>query len=694
MYLYATTIFLSAFLLFQVQPLIAKSILPWFGGAAGVWTTCMLFFQVVLLLGYLYAHLLTSRLTPKRQAGLHMALLFLSLLSLPILPKEMFKPVTPGEPTLRILLTLLVTVGLPYFLLSTTGSLLQAWYSLRQKAQGVTTAYPYRLYALSNLGSVLGLVTYPFLIEPNLTVKTQAYVWSGSYTLFILCGTLLAVRIAKLGNTVPTVEQVEDAQREEEATQPPTLQNYLYWVLLAMTGSSLLLAVSNHMSQNVAAIPFLWVLPLSLYLLSFILCFGSTEWEWRASFRPMPMIGIALLAVGTLSTNKNIDIKILLPIFSFGLFVVCVLCHGELSRLKPSAKYLTAFYLTLSIGGALGGLFVGIIAPHLFPDYYELPITIIVAALIAAFSLYRDNDEELGFPFYYEPYWIILVGAIAIMAIFFGSNISHINHLNRQTVRNFYGTLYVRDVDTYNKEYARRQLIHGTILHGEQFLDPKMKGKPISYYSATSGAARILREAQSLGTPLRVGVIGLGTGTLASFGRKGDDYHIYEINPLVLHLAQTEFTYLKDSPATVSVHLGDARLVLEYQPSQQFDVILVDAFSSDAIPIHLLTKEALELYFRHLKPTGVLGVHISNRYLDLRPVVKAGGDAIGKEVREIKDNPAGISLSATTWMAVTGRKEVFQHKDFQDKESIFKVKLPPHFRLWTDDFSNLYQIMN
>ncbi len=662
-----------------------------------MWTTCMLFFQIVLLLGYLYAHLVTSRLAPKKQAALHITLLLLSLLSLPILPREVFKPVVSGEPTAKILLVLLATVGLPYFLLSTTGSLMQAWYSVRQKARGVTSTYPYRLYALSNLGSVLGLVTYPFLVEPNLTVHAQAYVWSGSYILFIACGITLAVGMAKAANApAPVIEESEEAYPavEEEIPTPPTKQNYLYWTLLAMTGSSLLLAISNHMSQNVAAIPFLWVLPLSLYLLSFILCFGSSEWIWRSSFTPMPMIGIAIMAAGTLMNFKNIDIKILVPVFSFGLFVVCVLCHGELSRLKPHPKYLTSFYLTMSIGGALGGLFVGFIAPHLFPDYYELPIIITIAALIAVFSIYRDPDEKLGFPFYYEPYWIILVGLVCIMAIFFGANISNSRHQNRQTVRNFYGALYVRDVDRYDKQYARRQLVHGTILHGEQFLNPKMKGKPTSYYSETSGAARILRESQSHGTSIRVGVIGLGTGTLASFGRKGDDYHIYEINPLVLQLAQTEFSYLKDSPASVSVHLGDARLVLDYQTPQQFDVLLVDAFSSDAIPIHLLTKEAMVLYFRHLKPSGVLGVHISNRYLDLRPVVKAEADAIGKDVREIRDIPTGQTLSSTTWMAVTGRQGVFQHKDFQDKESVLKVTLPPHFRLWTDDFSNLYQIMN
>ncbi len=401
-----------------------------------------------------------------------------------------------------------------------------------------------------------------------------------------------------------------------------------------------------------------------------------------------------MLAFGVLTTTRNIDVKILIPMFAFALFVTCVLCHGELARLKPHPRYLTGYYLMLSVGGALGGLFVSVVAPRLFPDYYEFPIAILAVSLIAVFTIYRERDENLEIPFYLEPYWVVLVGCVCIMAVLFGSNISRTRQINQKIVRNFYGTLFVRDVDTQNKEWARRQLIHGTILHGEQYLDPSMKGKPISYYSETSGAARILREAQSRGGALNVGVIGLGTGTLASFGRKGDTYHIYEINSMVLDLAQSEFSYLKDSKAKLDVHLGDARIVMEHQEPLKFDVLLVDAFSSDAIPIHLLTKEAMELYFRHLKPTGVLGVHISNRYLNLAPVLKAAGDALGKEVRVIHDSPDGILLSSTTWVAVTGRKSLLQHKDFQDKSSVQEVTLPKGFRLWTDDFSNLYQILN
>ncbi len=693
--LLAATIFLSAFLLFQVQPLIAKAILPWFGGAAGVWTTCLLFFQVTLLLGYFYSHGLTSRLKPRSQAHLHILLLLVSLISLPILPKEMLKPSGTDEPIGRILLVLVLTVGLPYLLLSTTSSLLQAWYTLKKTALGEEAEYPYRLYALSNFGSMLGLLSYPFLLEPALSLKVQAYSWSAGYVLYALCCGTIAWQVRSL-SSAPLAPQ-PDSESEEEAypeyvPPAPTRKHYLYWIFLSALGSTLLLSVSNHLSQNVASIPFLWVIPLSLYLLSFIICFGSREWVWRSAFTPFPMALLTMMSLGVLMVGKNIDLKILIPVFCIGLFVCCVFCHGELARTKPHPRYLTAFYLMTSIGGALGGLFVGIVAPLLFNNYYELPLALVAVAVLTLLTIYREEETKLTVPFYLEPSWVILCGVVVVGAMAFLADAIQTNRSNIKVVRNFYGVLRVRDSPASDGDMRRRQLVHGTILHGEQFFDAKKRNVHASYYADTSGAGRALRYVQMRPTN-RVGVVGLGTGTLATYGRQGDEYHFYDINPMIPILANTEFSYVHDSKAKVEIRMGDARLTMEYEPPQQYDALLLDAFSSDAIPVHLLTKEALALYFRHLKPDGLLVVHISNRFLNLAPVVQRGVEALGKEALEITDNPGDALLqSATAWVVVASDKTILQHKLF--KEVGKPIHVAPNLRLWTDDYSNLFQILN
>lgn len=694
--LFATTIFLSAFLLFQIQPLIAKAILPWFGGAAGVWTTCLVFFQITLLIGYFYSHWLTSRLKPKTQANLHIVLLLVSLITLPIIPRESFKPTGAEEPIGRILLVLLATVGLPYLLLSTTSSLVQAWYTLKQRSQGKEATYPYRLYALSNLGSMLGLLSYPFVLEPMLSLRIQAMSWSVGYVFYAVCCGTIAWQVRSLSEVAPPISDentVEMHVYTQAAPVKPLLRMNFYWIFLSALGSTLLLSVSNHLTVNIASIPFLWVLPLSLYLISFILCFGAREWVWRSAFTPLPLSLLTLMSLGVLMDNKNIDLKLLIPIFCAGLFVCCVLCHGELARTKPHPNYLTSFYLMVSIGGALGGLFVGVISPLIFNNYYELPMALITTALLCLFTLYREPEERLNIPFYLEPYWTVLAGVIALGAMAFTANAFQIIHSNRRLVRNFYGVLQVRDTPVSEGVFQRRQLVHGTIMHGEQFFDAKKRTHPTSYFGETSGGGRAICYVQERGA-VRVGVIGLGAGTLASYGRKGDVYNIYELNPIVPKLATTEFFYINESKANVSILLGDARLTLEHEPVQSYDVLLVDAFSSDAIPVHLLTKEALALYFRHLKPNGVLAVHISNRYLDLAPVVKMGADALGKEAVSIIDTPTSTELmqSATNWVLLSNDKATFQHTLFNTVAKPIEIRRS--LRLWTDDYSNLYQILN
>ena len=703
--LYALTIFLSAFLLFQVQPIIAKIILPWFGGSAAVWTTCLLFFQMALLGGYLYAHGSIRYLPPVWQQRVHIGLLAVSVLLLHMIPSPALRPHGGDEPTVGILLLLLLTIGLPYFLLSTTSPLLQAWYSAHIRADASAganaKAFPYRLYALSNVGSLLALCSYPVMIEPRFTLRQQAFGWSAGYACFVVLCILVALRMNSgkreegkgesrdAFETPPSENGLVVGDEENSSLFPfpssPPLWMYLLWILLAACSSTLLLAVSNHLSQNVAAIPFLWVLPLSLYLLSFIWCFGGREWQWRKAFLPLPFALIAAMAYALSDDYQNLQIGVLIPLFAVGLFVCCILCHGELARLKPDPRHLTAFYLMISIGGALGGVFVGLLAPHWFPAEWELPIGLGLCAVVALFALYYEPDQKP-----WELSWVILSLLTLGLLWYLRNNVIQWQKDYDFTTRNFYGVLRVKDTDT-DSEDARRVLIYGTIQHGSQYLKADKRDLPISYYGPETGLALAIRT-RGTSHPERVGVIGLGTGTIAAFGRPGDVYRYYEINPLVKHLAETKFTFLKDCKAQIDVVMGDARLSMESGSPQNFDVLAVDAFSSDAIPVHLLTKEAFELYFRNLKPDGILAVHVSNRYLDLTPVVASIAQSLGKEAKVITTaEDSDHALSATEWVLVCGAHSFF--KSTLIKNAGEDLKAPKDRRTWTDDYSNLFETL-
>jgi SAM-dependent methyltransferase len=674
MLLYALTILVSAFLLFQVQPVIARIILPWFGGSAAVWTTCLLFFQSVLLLGYLYSHWLYRKLRPRAQIQAHMALLLVSLLVLPIWPAASWKPTGGADPTARILLLLAVTVGLPYFLLSTTGPLLQAWYSNRHRG-----AMPYRLYALSNAGSMFALISYPFLFEPLLGARHQAITWSCVYCLFMfLCAvTAWQGRNAASNRTEPGQDTLAHAGTT------------FFWIALPACASILLLAITNHLTQNVAAIPFLWILPLSLYLLSFILCFESAGWYRRKAFLGMFAVAVGGMAYALSPEFQNNPIKVMIPFFAMGLFICCMVCHGELARLKPHPSRLTSFYVMIALGGALGGVFVALIAPHVFNGFYELPLGLAACAIVVLAVLRDDPESGLGGS-WKRP--VPLAAALLTLAVtgYLGFIIRERGTIARVMVRNFYGGLKVMDETSDDGDEPVRRLMHGTITHGEQYLNPKFQSRPTTYYGANSGVGRAIRQDQDAG-PVRVGVIGLGTGTLAAYGRAGDYFRFYEINPLVLQLANTEFTYLKICKARLDVALGDARLSLEREPSENFDVIAVDAFSSDAIPVHLLTREAFVLYFRHLKPTGVLAVHVSNKHLDLTPVVKLGADSLGKDARLVDTEDEANDVFGSTWVLVTSSPGFFDGPLM--RQAAVAVPMPHKMRMWTDDYSNLFQIL-
>jgi SAM-dependent methyltransferase len=671
---YGVTILLSALLLFLVQPMIAKMILPWFGGSAGVWTTCMLFFQVVLLLGYLYAHWVVRRLSPRGQAILHTCLLLASLAALPAIPGDRWKPAGSDHPVLLILGALIASVGLPYFLLSTTSPLLQAWY-----ARARSGALPYRLYALSNFGSLLALISYPFVLEPNLATRNQARGWSAAYAVFAAVCVLAAFRSARSPAPPPELEP-------QSAPDPGGWRLPLFWMALAACASVLLLGITNHLTQNVAAIPFLWVLPLSLYLLTFILCFEGGNWYRREWYLPAAAAALAAMAYLVSGARPNVGLRITIPVFAAGLFVSCMACHGELARLKPEPRRLTLFYVMVSLGGALGGVCVGLVAPNLFHSFLELPAGLVLCAALIVAALRLDPAVRLP-----RKAWAGLFAVPLGLAVYLSAETLKWNSQYRLMVRSFYGGLRVADVgDPADPDYARK-LLHGTINHGQQYLQPGRRREATTYFGPQSGIGRVL-TARAVNGPLRVGIIGLGAGVITSYARPGDYYRIYELDPQVLALARTQFTFLNDCPARVDVVLGDGRLSLEREPSWQFDVLSMDAFSSDSVPVHLLTREAFALYFRHLKPDGVLIVNISNRYLNLAPLVRTAARDFGRAVLVVDDEGDDEHGFFGSEMAViTADRNLFRAPAFQGVEDADPA--PPRFRMWTDDYSNLFGLL-
>ena len=672
MILYALTIFLSAFLLFLVQPIIAKQILPWFGGSAAVWTTCLVFFQTALLAGYAYADWSVRRLRPATAARVHAALLLASLALLPIVPAVHWKPLGTEAPVWLILGLLAATIGLPYFLLSTTSPLLQAWFSRRMPGKS-----PYRLFALSNFASMLALLGYPLLIEPWLPTHVQAQGWSVAYAVFaVLCAVaaFLSVRSASTPSS-----SVQGLAGERRASLRPTAARQSLWVALAATGSMLLLAITNHITQNIAAVPLLWIVPLSLYLLTFILCFDGERWYRRGFFLVAAAVMLGAMAWTLADTRVTHELRLQLGVFCVGLFAACMFCHGELATLKPAPLYLTRFYLMVALGGALGSALVGIMAPLLLPADFELGFGLVACALLLVVQTRRTAKLLAG---------LAMAAALATTgASAYGIHDFYTSTIH--TARNFYGVLRVQEKGT--EELTRRLLVHGTILHGNQFLAPDLRREPSTYYTRTSGIGRVLEALNPSTTPLKVGMIGLGAGTLAAYGAKGDQYRIYDINPAVIQIANTYFTYLHDSDATIVTPLGDARLSLERESPQRFDVLAIDAFSSDAIPVHLITSEALDVYLRHMKPGGIIAFHVTNRFLDLVPVVEALGTAHGLASVWIADEGESDLGSRSDWVllssntAFLGRPEIASYAT--------PIKPRRDWRIWTDDFNNLVQVL-
>jgi SAM-dependent methyltransferase len=624
----------------------------------------------VLLAGYIYSHAYI-RLQTRAQRYVHVALLVAAAATLPLAASASWKPAGGADPTWLILGLLATSVGLPYFMLSTTGPLVQAWYA--RSHQG---AVPYRLFALSNLGSMLALVSYPLAVEPWLALGRQAAAWSAGFVLFaLLCGTL-AWRSRRFETAMPAGGESE----------PPTPGLQALWAALACCASVLLLAFTSHMTLNIAAIPFLWVVPLALYLLSFVLCFDASGWYRRWLF--LPLLGAGLAAVCVTLSKSNPSIWSMIPLYSATLFAACMVCHGELARSKPHPRYLTGFYLMLALGGALGGVLVGLVAPNVFDDLYELPLGMFTLCLLVFAALYSDRSSVL------RGRWgklaqLLLAALSAALAYALVEDYRAGAADARVISRNFYGVLNVHD--SGEGPEAMRSLSHGTIIHGRQFLDPERRNWPTTYYGRESGIGLTILDKGERG-PVRVGVVGLGAGTLAAYGRPGDVFRFYDINPRVVELARSEFSFLDDSRASVDVALGDARLSLEREPAQNFDVLALDAFSSDAIPVHLLTAEAIGVYLRHLKPEGILAVHISNRYLDLVPVVQEAARHHRLELRQVEnDDVDDEGVYRSDWMLLSASAAAFAGKGLAG--SAEPVIDSTRVRLWTDDYSDLSRIL-
>ena len=661
---YAATIFISSFLLFLVQPIIAKQILPWFGGSAAVWTTCLVFFQSALLAGYAYADL-TTRLGPRRQALLHVALLVASLAFLPILASPGWKPTGDESPIPAILLLLAATIGLPYFLLSTTTPLLQAWYWRRFEA-----AVPYRLFALSNFASLIALLGFPVLFEPLLTLPQLGWLWSGLYVVLVaLCASIAwrskdAFPAAAIGDAGPHAAPAWGAQ--------------LQWFAFSAMGSVMLLATTNHVTQNIASVPFLWVLPLSLYLLSFILAFDHPRWYRRWVF----VAALAGLVPAMAWSMNSLDLRIAAPLYFAGLFAACMWCHGELALLRPDPRHLTRFYLMLSLGGAAGAVLVAIAAPIALRGYFEHGIALLLLALLMAWRL-PGAARIVGLA--------VLVVTVGLV----GRGYADYSRDVRVMARDFYGVVRTRDHDS---PVPYRAMYHGSIMHGGQLLGDAYRNRPSDYFGPHTGYGRAFGGLRALRpkAPLNVGIIGLGAGVIAAYGRPGDEFVFYEISPRVVDIAAREFSFLRDTAARSAVVLGDGRLSLEREAPRAYDLLGIDAFAGDSIPMHLITREAMALYVKHLKPDGVIVFQATNRFVDLMPVVKRLAMEFGFDAVLVSDSPENTA-DADYWYSSTDQVIVTRNRALLESPIVAAGATPiaarGDLRVFTDAHHNLLRIL-
>ena len=672
-----------------------KRLLPLLGGSSAVWITCLVFFQTALLLGYLCAHAIAMRLSRRAQLIAYGFLLALSLV-------QIFANLNPHphasttRPVFSVLWVLTMLIGLPFLALSATNPLLQSWYA-HGRPDGAVSAPPYRLFALSNFGSLLALLAYPVLVEPNFSLRTQTLAWSLGFLLFVaVCGVIIAGRrkVPELQEreltSSPALSGVSSITSQAGTAAAPSLipeavlspGERTLWLLMAACGSLLLSAVTSHLSQNIAAIPLLWILPLTIYLLTFVLAFNGGKIYSRRIM--MGLLPSALGGVGYLifDTTMDVPIFISIPLFCLTLFIGAFFCHGELYRRRPAARYLTQYYLLIAGGGALGSMFVGVLAPLVFSGSYEMAWSLVYTAALAAALMWKEHWA-------WRFFWPAAAAALLVVVVM-QERADRENAIVQ--VRSFYGTLRVTDEET--EDAGRyRTLIHGTIQHGTQFMaSDELRRLPTTYYSHDSGVGLALDNCCK-GRPRRVADIGLGTGTLAAYGETGDVFRFYEIDPRVEVIAKNVFTYLRESRAKIEIVHGDARLSMEAEPPENYDVIAVDAFSGDAIPVHLLTAEALKLYQRHLAPGGIIAFHISNTYLRLGPVVQEQADHAGLHAVLIStEDDDDTGAFSSDWVLVTANEKFLALPEIANASA--KIEPNPALRFWTDDYSSLLPILN
>lgn len=692
--------FASAFLAFLIQPMIGKIILPRFGGTPSVWSGSMLFFQTLLLAGYGYSHQLASRVRPHRQPGVHLVVVGLAagVIGLswwvsgePLYLADGPLSVLEGVPMLAVLLVLSLSVGLPFFLLSTTTSLLQSWSARVTGGQS-----PYRFFAVSNVGSLLGLLSYPLCIEPLLSLRHQTILWSIGFLLFAIGLGAVALRARQL--MIAQRERFSSAQSDHGGDTVPRVTRIqsVVWIGLPTCSSMLLLAVTNQLTQDVAVFPLLWVGPLVLYLLTFIICFGRPKIysRWLVVAQFFATVLFALLLSEPIELPLGVQIGGLCVV----LFVSCMVCHGELHRQRPEPALLTRYYLSMAAGGALGGLLVALVAPLIFDAFHELAVGMGLVWVMAYLTWIQDRDSAL----YRERASLATAGtAIAICIVVLTEMVVQAN-AGRARIhcrRNFFGTVWVSEASPSTALKDRLRILgHGSTWHGAQHLETKKRGHPTTYYGMKSGVGLVLIELLNQEQPFKAGVVGLGIGTLSTYGRTGDTFRFYEINPAVIELAQGKggyFSFLKTTKASVEIVAGDARRSLTRElgdGSQGFDILILDAFSSHSIPIHLLTRECFELYLNHLQHDGVIAAHIGNPHINLKPVLHALAAHFELNIAVVTFRGDGQIEFDSIWILLTRDADLLEQPSIARRT--LKGELPgDQSDLWTDDFSNPLALM-
>ncbi len=735
--IFTLAIFLSSALLFLIQPMVARMVLPTFGGAPGVWSTSQLFFQAVLLAGYGYAHLSTKRLGVKKHLLFHLPLLLIVAVSLPFALPGGGGAVGEANPALKLLKALLLMVGPSFFAVSAGAPVLQRWFASTSDPDAKD---PYFLYSASNLGSMVALLAYPLLVEPQLRLKDQALLWAGGYGLLFLCMSVCALIV--LRSPAPTAESSavgEVAQIPDSV--PITNPQRLLWIGLAAVPSSLLLGVTNYLSTNVAPIPLLWVIPLALYLLTFIFAFAKrplvkASWLGRA----LPILILPISVITILDSAQPLIPLAALHLITF--FVAAWMCHSRLSESRPDPKHLTEFYFFMALGGVIGGAFNALAAPEIFRTLAEYPIALVAVCMLRpSISTRKGFDRwDAAYPFAVGLFAIFAIIAVrfgptmlahhsvaavqagplrtaltigipvilcfiavdrplrfglALGAVFFVAAILNVNTDDRvlRTDRSFFG---VHRVVEYGPKMAGSdqlrfvKLVHGTTLHGIQ--DRMHPEIPLTYYYPNGPAGQVFKAFSGPLKKRHVALVGLGSGSLAAYGEPGQRMTFFEIDPVVRDTATNPklFTYVSNSKAKVDIVLGDARLSLATQPDHEFGIIVLDAFSSDAIPIHLLTEEAIQMYFRKLEPDGILVIHISNRYLDLAPILYAISKDLHLANRAEEDGPteeeSQKGKTASNYVLLARDKSAFKPLGKIDWETLEPAD---NVRPWTDDYSNV-----